>query len=225
MWEMTAYKRHDLVWLSDAGLDCAAHNIQNCIPHETDKELRALLFSSPPVPAIVRRQESTEDDLLCVGFSFPRIIDGTRLRLSTKVPLDSVVRHKTPFEILKYETDNLPGKEAVRALMDAGNMYHTKVGLFGSAALQLATGLPYWQTNSDLDIYLRHFGSGQELTLFYKQLAFIEGQFDVTIDAEIEYQEQYGVKLKELFGLGKTVLGKGLYDVTLLEKPCLESLL
>jgi phosphoribosyl-dephospho-CoA transferase len=219
---MTIYKRHDLVWLSDAGLDYAADNIQNCIPLIPDKELRAIIFSSPPVPAIVRRQEPAEDWSLCVGFSFPRIIEGTRLRLSAKVPLDCVVGHKTPFDVLEYDICRLPGQEAIQAIMDAGNKYHTQVGLFGSAALHLVTGLPYWQENSDLDIYLRHSGSGQELTLFYKQLVFIEEQSGVTVDAEIECCGEYGVKLKELFGSGKTVLGKGLYDVALLKKSSLE---
>jgi len=222
---MIVFKRHDLAWLSDTGLDYAASAIQNSIPHVTGKELRAMLFSSPPIPAIVRRQESTEDELLCVGFSFPNIIDGMRLRLSTKVPPDCVVRHNTPFDILEYETGGLPCKEAVRALVDAGNKYHTQVGLFGSVALQLATGLQYLRKNSDIDIYLRYLGNGQELALFYKQLTNIEEQFGVIIDAEIEFHEQYGIKLKELFGPGKTVLGKGLYDVTLLEKTCLESFL
>jgi hypothetical protein len=91
--------------------------------------------------------------------------------------------------------------------------------------LQLVTGLQYMQEKSDLDIYLRHLGSGRELTLFYKQLVFIEEQFGVTFDAEIECHGEYGVKLKELFGPGKTVLGKGLYDVALLEKSSLESFL
>jgi phosphoribosyl-dephospho-CoA transferase len=184
-----------------------------------------MLFSSPPVPAIVRRQEPEADDLLCVGFSFPRIIEGTRLRLSARVPPDCVVRHKTPFDVLEYDTCRLPAKEALRALADAGNKFHTRIGLFGSAALQLVTGLPYMQKESDLDIYLRHSGSGRELAQFYKQLVFIEEQSGVTVDAEIECHEQYGVKLKELFSPGKTVLAKGLYDVALLEKGSLESFL
>jgi phosphoribosyl-dephospho-CoA transferase len=210
------YKRHDLLWLSDAGLDYALENFQDCVPAVTDMELRTLL-SSAEIPAIVRRQESKGDDLIFIGFSFPKIIDGTRLRLSSKVPADFVIKHKTPFDVLEYDIDRLPDGEAIKTLVEAGKNYHTQIGLFGSAALQLVTGLPYREEKSDLDIYLRHKGNDQELALFYQRLILIEGQFGLGIDAEIEYME-YGVKIKELFGKGKTVLGKGLYDVVLLEK-------
>jgi phosphoribosyl-dephospho-CoA transferase len=222
---MMVYKRHDLVRLSDAGLNYAARNIKNCIPPTPDNELYALLFSAPPIPAIVRRQETAENGYICVGFSFPVMIDGMRLRISSIVPLDCIIGHFTPFDAAQLNREGLPDKEAVRALMDAGNEYHTRVGLFGSAALQLVTGLPYRQENSDLDIYLLHQGSARDLTRFYQRLTVIEEQFGINIDAEIECHGEYGVKLKELFGSGKTVLAKGLYDVTLLEKTCLESFL
>jgi phosphoribosyl-dephospho-CoA transferase len=222
------YKRHDLVWLSDAGLDYALKNIQNCIPIEIEaieKKLRSVLFSAPPIPAIVRRQEEANGPLraLCVGFSFPEIIDGTRLRFASKVPLDCVIKHETPFDVLEYDEFNLPDKEAIKVLKDIGNKYHTRVGLFGSAALQLVTGLPYRQKKSDLDVYLLHDGSEGDLAHFFRQLSLIEERYYIKIDAELECRGEYGVKLKELFGPGKTVLGKGLYDVILLEKKGAET--
>jgi len=218
------YKRHDLVRLSNAGLNYAARNIINCIPPTGDNEMRALLFSTPSVPAIVRRQDAAENGLLCVGFSFPVIIEGTRRRISSIVPQDCIIGHITPFDAVQLDKGSLPDKEAILAIMDAGNKYHTRVGLFGSAALQLVTGLQYRQKKSDIDIYLLHQGSATELTLFYQQLTVIEEEFYVSIDAEIECRGGYGVKLKELFGPGKTVLAKGLYDVILLEKARLELL-
>jgi phosphoribosyl-dephospho-CoA transferase len=219
---MMMYKRHDLVRLSDAGLHYAAGNIKDSIPSITVNELRDLLFSTPSFPAIVRRQETAENGLLCVGFSFPEMIDGTRLRVGSIVPLDCIIGHITPFDVVQLDKDGLHDKEAVLALMDAGNKSHTRVGLFGSAALQLVTGLQYLQKNSDLDIYLLHQGSAPDLARFYRQLAVIEEQFSINIDAEIECRGEYGIKLKELFGPGKTVLAKGLYDVILLEKNSLE---
>jgi len=220
---MIPYKRHDLVWLSEEGRVYALSNIQNCIPVIDDKEREELIVGVsptgvPPIPAIVRRQEKTEDELLCIGFSFPRIIDGVRLRIGCKVPPDCIVNHITPFEVVKYKTGNMPALAVIEALMDAGDSRHIQVGCFGSAALQLVTGLPYWHKDSDLDIYLRRGGDRQELEQFFELLLKFEKQFSVTIDAEIEYQGQYGVKLKEMFGSGNWVLGKGLYDVALLKK-------
>ena len=207
-----------MLWLSDAGKDYALHNIQSCIPPVNDSEKEALIFSDPPVPAIVRRQETAEDKLLCIGFSSFRVIDGTRLRIGCKVPLNCIVEHKTPFEVAACKKPKIPEYQFLDALVDAGKRHHIQVGVFGSAALQIVTGLSYLQKNSDLDIYLRHQGSRKDLELFYQQLTGYEKQFGITIDAEIEFPDQYGVKLKELFGPGKTVLGKGLYDVVLLEK-------
>ena len=223
---MIPYQRHDLVWLSDAGKDHALRNIQNCIPSVNEREKTELILSVPPIPAIVRRQETPEDGMLCVGFSSPRIIDGVRLRIGCKVPLDCVIEHKTPFDVVKCEAKDVSvyGKirckkrELLEVFVDAGNRHHIQVGCFGSAALQMATGLPYWQEKSDLDIYLRRQGTRHELDQFFQQLIEYEERFGVTIGAEIEFPGQYGVKLKELYGPGKTVLGKGLYDVRLLEK-------
>jgi len=213
---MMPYKRHDLVWLSGAGRDCALRNIQSCIPPVSDREKSDLIFSG--VPAIVRRQETAEGGLLCIGFSSPRIIDGVRLRIGSVVPPDCVTERKTAFDVANYENSLLPRHhEILRALMDAGAEHHVQVGCFGSAAMQMATDLPYCRENSDLDIYLRLHGSRRDLELFFSLLLGYERQFRVTTDPEIEFGK-YGVKLKEFFAPGKTMLGKGLYDVTLLEK-------
>ena len=233
---MVPYKRHDLIWLSDKGRDYALRNIQSCIPEVNEKEIEGLIFYTPQIPAIVRRNETSgtkgtqgtaTDNLLHIGFSSPRIIDGVRLRIASKVPPDCVTDRKTPFDVInhyidliKYDKKILPHSEILEALMNAGDKYNTQVGCFGSAALQLVTGLGYLRENSDLDIYLNHHGSRQDLEQFFTQLLSFEKQFSVIIDAEFEYQGIYGVKIKEFFAPGKTVLGKGLYNVALLNKDC-----
>jgi len=217
MRKMIPYKRHDLVWLSDAGKDYALRNIQSCVPPVSDREKNDLIFSSVPIPAIVRRQETAEGGPLCVGFSSPRIIDGMRLRIGSRVPLDYITERKTPFDVAKYEKSHLPHCEILQALIDAGKERNVEVGCFGSIAMQIVTKLVYCQEKSDLDIYLRLHGSRQDMEQFFSQLLEFERQFGVTTDPEIEFGD-YGVKLKEIFTPGKTMLGKGLYDVTLLDK-------
>lgn len=212
------YKRHDLVWISGAGREYVLAHRRRCVPPVSDGDLRELLCSSPPIPAIVSRQEPAAAGLLCVGFSFPRVIDGLRLRLASAVPLDCVLKRETPFDLAAGDKTRLPRGAPLEALMEAGGRYHTRIGCFGSAALQLATGLPYLNHNSDLDVYLRHEGTWEELELFFQSLLAIEKRSGVKIDAEIEYLGQYGVKLRELFGTGTTVMGKGLREVVLLRK-------
>jgi phosphoribosyl-dephospho-CoA transferase len=212
------HRRHDLVWLSDEGKRYALRHAHGCIPRVNDDAVQALLFASPPVPAIVRRQDAAEEGLLGVGFSFPCIIDGLRLRMASAVPPDCVIKSKTPFDIANGGKKNAPNGVALEALVEAGGRYHTRVGCFGSAALQMATGLPYLNRNSDLDVYLRHEGTWEELELFFRALLEIERGAGVKIDAEIEYLGKYGVKLRELFGNGATVMGKGLYETALLPK-------
>ena len=212
------FRRHDLVWLSGKGREYVLHNIQNCIPLIDKNKIREAILCEPQIPAIVRRQETGKNNLLYIGFSFPEVIDGVRLRISSKTPLDCIIKHTPPFDLALYDKKNSPFPEILDALVSAGDKFKVQVGCFGSAALQMVTGLPYIQKNSDLDIYLRHSGTFQELEQFFARLVALEKQSGVIIDAEIEFQCQYGVKLKELFAEGKTVLGKGLYDVALLRK-------
>jgi phosphoribosyl-dephospho-CoA transferase len=223
---MTPYNRHDLLWLSQAGRDFAFNNILSCIPAVYDKQIdekqiRAIILGEPQIPAIVRRQEaSVEKGLLSIGYSSTTIIDGVRLRIGCKTPINCITRRMSPFDVvndaIKCEKKLQPDLIILKALVEAGNHSGILVGCFGSAALQLVTGLPYWRENSDLDIYLQSKGTRQELEMFFNELLKIEDQFDITIDAEIEFPHFYGVKLKELFSAGKYVLGKGLNDVALL---------
>ena len=210
------YKRHDLVWLSEEGKKFALRNIRDCIPVVDEKIIEETILSG--IPAIIRRQEKAEDGLLCIGFSSPRIIDGVRLRIGCKTPPDCIVQHKTPFDVASREAGDFPAYALIKALSAEGGKHHIQVGCFGSAALQMVTGLRYWKENSDLDIYLVNNGNQNDLEQFYTRLLEYEKKFGVSIDAEIEYPGQYGVKLKELFSEGKWVLGKGLYDAVLLEK-------
>jgi phosphoribosyl-dephospho-CoA transferase len=214
---MKTYKRHDLVWISGKGKDFAVENIQSCIPPVTENEIRDFLFSLPPLPAIVTRQDERKSKFINIGFSFPRIIGGVRLRVRSKIPFDCITERKTPFDVALC-VDNSPFSEILNRLIHAGSACKTKVGFFGSAALQIVTGLSYIQNNSDIDLYIRHLGNCDDLAKFFETILKIEEHFKISVDAEIEYRKKYGVKLKELFGPGKTVLGKGLYEAALLEK-------
>ena len=221
---MPIYKRHDLLWLSDAGKEYAVSNIQSCIPNAAESEIKDFVFSAASIPAIVRRQDMATGGLISVGFSFPKIIDGVRLRIASAVPPDCIIGFKTPFDVAhdyKKKQPNVPHSPLVEELINAGFEYNVQVGFFGSIALGMVTDLPYWNNNSDMDLYLRCLGNWEELVLFHEQLLKLEESSAIVMDAEIEYKEEYGVKLKELFGPGKTALGKGLYEAVILPKDAL----
>ncbi|MCL2130557.1 MAG: malonate decarboxylase holo-[acyl-carrier-protein] synthase [Treponema sp.] len=230
---MIPYCRHDLLWLSKAGREYALKNIQSCIPQVELNEKSMLILGPPLIPAIVRKQEAEQgeglqkaqlkalDGYISAGFSSPVIIDGVRLRIGSKVLIDSIEKRLSPIDVVdlaKTEKKSLPFLEILNGLARKGVKCNIKVGCFGSAALQLVTGLPYWRDGSDLDIYLQCNGTRGDLELFFKEVLKYEEQSGITIDAEIEFPGFYGVKLKEFFAPGNLVLGKGLYDVKLFNK-------
>ena len=224
------FKRHNLVWLSDEGRELALRNIQFCYPPIPAEAAKKAIFSVPRIPGIVRRNENAETlaqkktviskaaDMLYLGFSFPEIIDGSRLRIGTSVSPDYVTKHITPFDVAKYDLSAFPFRDALLELLDESKKHRVQLGCFGAAALQLVTGLPYLREKSDLDIYLRRYGTKEELDAFFNGLLAIEKKFKIVIDAEIEVLTQYGVKLKEMYTTCETVLGKGLSYVVLLQK-------
>jgi phosphoribosyl-dephospho-CoA transferase len=217
------FKRHDLVWLDRKGKNWALGHIQSAIPAADPGKIEALIFSSPPIPAIVCSQFQVTAGLLRIGFSSPEILEGLRFRVSAEVPRQHIVKHRSPFQVIQKNRNNLPDYTVLETLRAAGRRCHTVVGLYGSAALELATGLPYRRKDSDLDLYIRHRGTWAELSRFYEILLECESAFQLSIDGEIECPGRYGVKLKELFAPGTTVLGKGQRGIVLLDKGKLRS--
>ena len=83
------------------------------------------------------------------------------------------------------------------------------LGVWGSAALELYTRLPCTHEGSDLDLLLAA-ASPQKLSCFLDEIRFMEEQFTLRIDVELELPNGYGVQLKELLGRGVRFLVKAL---------------
>ena len=96
--------------------------------------------------------------------------------------------------------------------------------LCGREAAEIATGLPFTNSESDLDLLITGL-SLQQLQEVYTELQAIGKKFQVDIDLETELINGYGIKAAELFQPTQTVLGKSLQDVQILKKKTVVEIL
>lgn len=189
----------------------------------SEEEIRELAvdgFDGVLVPGIVRRQEQGAEGL-CVGFSSPFRKDGMRLRLSSCVPRSAVTLVRDPYQVAGLARTAmlrpLPVFDALSRALRFARGQGLACGVFGSAALELATGLPYCDGTSDLDLLVRCEGSDEAQRL-HEGLLDVEGQTGVRIDAEIELEGGWAAKLGEFCSDSGSVLVKGFNDVRLLPR-------
>lgn len=211
---MTALARHDMVLLTAQGVGMARSAAREYNPHLLQPQIDALL--APGVPGIVRRQEQPRPDAIELGFSSPYKEDGVRLRAASAVPLFCIERVMTPFDAmaLAARADAKP-RAVLDALRRAGELCGIEIGVYGSLALWLVSGLPYFTTDSDYDIYARKTAADADAKGFYERSRQLAQREQVRIDIEIDCGGGFAAKLAELYSGQKTVLCKGLYAVEL----------
>lgn len=221
-------KRHTLIWLTDSARQYAADHITSqswpdpkC--HRTALLMKTLICNHA-IPGIICRQPTDDETnrfhtITLAGFSHWIQEGGCRLRAAAEFPAKAIWKSCTPFDLCEpgHRDQLCSAYPLLEAIFSAADRYHIKPGLFGSTALEWITGYPYRNQNSDLDLCLKPM-PGCDLESFGHILSQLETQYNTRLDAEVEVAEGYGVKLKELLSATKTVLGKGLYDVTLFER-------
>lgn len=171
------------------------------------------------IPGIVRRDETGRaGDRIPVGFSSPwRCVDG-RLRLAAWVDAADIIRVTAPYELLAGDFPQRNNcMNALAVCRAAADTLVLEIGVWGSAALELYTGLPYTHDESDLDLLVTPAPSSV-LAAFLKTIETVENRFGLRIDVEVDLDNGYGVHMKELFGNGRTLLGKSGRDVALLPR-------
>jgi len=208
-------KRHDLVYLKSEGRQYAAAAAGSNHP-ELEQAFIMQIIAGEQLPGIVKRQEDIPGQDIAVGFSTCHYTpEGARIRLNSVVPkrcIDAVV---SPFQVFQKVDETGIYAELNKLAKGCG----MDVGLFGSSALEVMTGQPYRNQDSDIDLYVKPWsGAGQRLEELAQGIYQLEKSSQVRFDIEVEYQELYGTKLKELLSGQKTVLAKGLYDVQLFER-------
>jgi phosphoribosyl-dephospho-CoA transferase len=172
------------------------------------------------VPGVVRREEGElRPGYIPIGFSSPMPGTQGRLRIAAFVRKKDVVRVTSPYDLLSL-TKTPPRNACNTALALAKSQARALglvLGVWGSAALEIYTGLPCTHQNSDLDLLVKA-APREPLSRFLLKVASIEEHLDLRIDVEIDLPDGYGVNLKELFGQARTVLGKSLNDVAMLSR-------
>lgn len=230
--------RHTLIWLTPAGRRFAAEHIRRQMwadsqwtdsqwpgsrreatgQGEDEKVWRESLVMDNRIPGILCRQPKNPSGIWTCGFSHWEFEDGRRRRLLADFRAEDVERTCSPFELCsgKQKDDLCRRYPQLRAVFSAAESCGLECGIYGSTALEWVTGLMYRHADSDLDLYVRQKPGG-DAGRFGLKLVRLERNEGIRLDVELEL-DGCGIKLKELVAPGKTVLGKGLYDVRLFEK-------
>jgi phosphoribosyl-dephospho-CoA transferase len=218
------WKRHTLVDISDAGRESILAELAgNCTNSAMliEKFGRVLLpkLAGARVPGIVRREDSTPRfGCVPVGFSEPVSIGEERLRIAAFARMDDVVKVTSPYEIMSLPIPRRTASiEALIAAKAHAESLALVLGVWGSAAMELYTGLPCTSKDSDLDLMVAS-ASVEKLSRFMIEIEAIAEHFGLRVDVELDLPNGYGMQLKELLGQGRTVLGKSITGVTLLPR-------
>ncbi len=183
------------------------------------------------VPGIARREDfSPRQGFVPLGFVSWRADESGRFRVASFVRPDEIIAASSPEEVAG-KADGLDAARAERTPCLAALAHLRRewpeplraafrLGVWGSAALEIETGLAYTHQWSDLDVRLlavRPVERGA-LAACLDVILAAEAAYGIRIDAELLALGEYGISLKELLREGVTVLGKGLSEVVLLQK-------
>jgi phosphoribosyl-dephospho-CoA transferase len=215
--------RHDLVEISEDGRRWAAKKYLDLYPQSQEALFAVKLItdnhSGVKLPGIIRREEEiVADGAVPIGFSSPYLVDHKRLRVRTFVPLKEIKLVTSPYEVLQSAIH--PRTECLKALVaikDIARKLDLDLGVWGSAGLEIYTGLPYTHRGSDLDLL---FKPAATATMFkFAVDAFAIGQrYGCRVDIEVDLPSGYGVNIKEIMSGTALIFGKGLRCVELIPR-------
>lgn len=153
-----------------------------------------------------------------VGLSFPFREDGARVRSAVAVPARSVANFIDPFAVALGAGElGDPLGPCLRAVSAHAAACGVRLGVIGSAALEIVTGRPYTSPASDLDLILAA-APCVCLQRFADGAAGIGAAHGIHIDAEVDLGDGSGVKLDEVLSSSRTILAKTLEDVRMIER-------
>lgn len=187
------YRRHDLVWLTDAGWQAALEALP--AQHAVFAYWRTEAW-----PVAVRRHDPATVSAggLCVGLSLPPDSAGNRQRASWRVALEHIERSSAPLAL-----------KAARAALPAhwrhgfSQLQELSVGLdlrvYGSLAWQALTSLPCLTADSSIDLLLRPVSRHQ----LQAGLALLSGpEHGLPLSGEIMFPDGDAVAWQEWLAAG-----------------------
>ena len=216
--DKTQLKRHNLVFVSQRGKDKIWEEISQNYQGEPLELVRDVLKGDYNIPGFVRRDDA-RPDAVAIGFVHQKRLQGNRIRIAAFTEGEDIDGITTPYEVMERKAftvdEATPCIDTVIKLYGLAGSYDLQVGILGSAALELATGLPYTDEASDIDILVKP-APYDKLLDFYRTAK--ENFSDIPMDFELDLPNGYGVKLAEIFMDTKTVLGKSLDNVAILNR-------
>lgn len=215
--DKTQLKRHNLVFLTEAGRKSVLQRVTQQIQNEEAlKAAEDIFCAAAAVPGIIRRDDTGSDCGIAIGFVHYRRMDGNRLRIATYATAEEIDRIVSIYTLTgrpnQRRTECMRIIDTITSLADDNGL---QIGILGSAGMELVTGLPYTDECSDIDILLKP-APYSVLQQFYTKAKSLSPQ--INMDFELELPNGYGIKLVELFMDTSTVLGKSIKDVDLLNK-------
>ena len=178
-----------------------------------------LRISPPSTSFLPPTSTAVNTEGIAICFVHHKRIDGNRIRIGACTAADDVVTIMTPYEVLTRRafafTTRNRCMQIVRQLYELAYVFDLQIGVLGSAALELITGLPYTDENSDIDLIVKPAGYNRLLQFYRAAQACCN---EIKMDFELDLPNGYGVKLAEIFMETQTVLGKSLEDVSLLNR-------
>ena len=199
-------KRHTLLKLTNTGTGLVWANREALYPGEVAWADMWPRFYGLPV---ITRRQVLPGEAIPVGLSLPIRQDGGRYRLASCVPASEVESAVSPTQAAELcAGQTLPVSGLVAELLCDAPSLGVSVGIFGSAALEAVTGLPYRHAGSDLDVLLIP-RDVPDMPALAGLLQRLEENYQLSIDAELALGEIQYVKLKELCTGSRTVLVKG----------------
>ena len=203
---MLSPERHDLLRLSDEGLNFAWEHRETVSDDDDDlraryRDIPAIFTGAPP---------KGKERLLRVGFSYPVRVSGVRRRIAAYIKASHIREIITPWEALAAAVQSVPGPagDFIRGLRDESETLGARIGLFGSAALQAVTGYGYIHKDSDLDIVFDRPEADAIMPLA-ETVSKLSAMSGIASDAEIRLDRDHYIKIRELISGQTTVMSKG----------------
>jgi phosphoribosyl-dephospho-CoA transferase len=180
-------------------------------------------FAAKAVPGIVCAPKGPlPNDYVQLGVSFPFRHDGVRVRASFALPPKRIGKAHSPYDVAgRLRPAQFEAASALLALRTLCDDYGIVVGLFGSAALQVLTGLDYLEPSSDVDAVVRPRNCAT-LRCLHAGLKDLREVHRRKFDVEVTLPNGFGIKLDELMSSSATILGRGIDGVHLLDRAAVE---
>ena len=233
------FRRHDLVDISEEGRRESAWQAWDAkgllkvdswpSPSVRSHSKRVLEHGLQGVylPGIVRRVtdrdidsarelygEISGDDYIAIGFVIPFTPESRRIRVPCVLHHKCVTRRITPEQVAEMRFSPRTPALAALSVMKESVKDRIKLGVWGSVALEIYTGLPYTDGGSDLDVILEGV-SVEDVADMAKLADRLEECFSVRVDIEVQLKEGWGVNARELLSGRDTILVKGIREVKL----------